>query len=316
MKGAQLMKTLARLHLAKLGGAILIAALAIAALPGIASADEEIQGTVQSINGTWNITVLDVNGYLDNVGLHQGTIINPTGLTLAPGMSVTILGYTDGNVFEANEIDTPYQYSGPPPVPIYYGPGWWYPGYAYGYGPSFSLVLAFGGGDRDDWVQREPWEGHWWAPAPVHPYVGFWMGHDWDGNWHPGPVAGWQGGAAWQGAPQRRYPEQHAYAGPATPTYRAPVYRAPVYRAPPPAPYPQRNATLPCSTIARRRSATLPCSTIARRSSATLPCSTIALPRNARTARSAQAPFTSRLARAVVAATREAAAANAARPKR
>src|SRR5579875_416368 len=237
MKGAQLMKTLARLHLAKLGGAILIAALAIAALPGIASADEEIQGTVQSINGTWNITVLDVNGYLDNVGLHQGTIINPTGLTLAPGMSVTILGYTDGNVFEANEIDTPYQYSGPPPVPIYYGPGWWYPGYAYGYGPSFSLVLAFGGGDRDDWVQREPWEGHWWAPAPVHPYVGFWMGHDWDGNWHPGPVAGWQGGAAWQGAPQRRYPEQHAYAGPATPTYRAPVYRAPVYRAPAPRTY-------------------------------------------------------------------------------
>jgi hypothetical protein len=221
------MKTLARLHPAKLGGAILIAALAIAALPGIASADEEIQGTVQSINGTWNITVLDVNGYLDNVGLHQGTIINPTGLTLAPGMSVTILGYADGNVFEANEIDTPYQYSGPAPVPIYYGPGWWYPGYTYGYGPSFSLVLAFGGGDDDDWVQPEPWEGHWWASTPVHPYVGFWMGRDWDGDWNPGPVAGWQGGAAWQGAVQRRYPEQHPSTRPVAPSYRAPVYRAP-----------------------------------------------------------------------------------------
>lgn len=204
------MKAFIRHHLARIGGGVLIATLAFAALPGFAMADEQIQGTIQSINGTWNITVEDVNGYLDNVGLHQGTIINPTGLTLAPGMSVTILGYTDGNVFQANEIDTPYQYSGPVPVPVYYGPAWWYPGYAFGYGPSFSLVLNFGG-DRDDfWIDRHPWGGHWWTPAPVHPYVGFWMGHHWDGDWH--------GGAAYT-APARRYPESHAYSRPEVRSY-------------------------------------------------------------------------------------------------
>ena len=219
------MNALIRHHLAKIGGAVLIATLAVAALPGLALADEQIQGTIQSINGTWNITVADVNGYLDNVGLHQGTIINPTGLTLAPGMSVTILGYTDGNVFQANEIDTPYQYSGPVPVPVYYGPAWWYPGYAFGYGPSFSLVLNFGGDGDDFWIDRHPWGGHWWAATPVHPYVGFWMGHYWDGNW--------QGGTVYT-PPARRYPESHAYSRPEVRSYARPeahVYRAPEARS-------------------------------------------------------------------------------------
>jgi hypothetical protein len=134
---------------------LLGAAIAAAALitPAIASAqdvppyasggDQQIQGTVSSINGTWNITVSDANGYSDSVQLHQGTIINPTGLTLEPGMSVTIDGYPDGSNFDAMEIDTPYQYQGPPPVAVYYGPGSWYPGYAYGWGPSFSLFFDF-----------------------------------------------------------------------------------------------------------------------------------------------------------------------------
>ncbi len=45
----------------------------------------------------------------------------------------------------------PYQYSGPAPVAVYYGPGSWYPGYAAGWGPSFSLV--FNTGSRS-WQQR------------------------------------------------------------------------------------------------------------------------------------------------------------------
>jgi hypothetical protein len=127
-----------------------IAAVAAAALfaPVIASAQdysngagEQIQGTIASINGTWNITVNDANGYRDSVALHQGTVINPTGLTLEPGMSVTIDGYGNGPDFEAMEIDTPYQYQGPAPVAEYYGPGTWYPGYADGWGPSFSLFF-------------------------------------------------------------------------------------------------------------------------------------------------------------------------------
>jgi hypothetical protein len=110
------------------------------------SRDESIQGRISSVNGTFNISVRDDRGFLDNVELHQGTIINPTGLTLATGMNVTILGVSNGGEFDATEIDTPYQYDGPLPVPYYYGPGWWYPGYGYGYGPSFGLSLFFGAG--------------------------------------------------------------------------------------------------------------------------------------------------------------------------
>jgi len=131
-------------------------AVATAALitPAIASAqnvpsyaaggDQQIRGTISNINGTWNIDVADANGYTDSVELHQGTIINPTGLTLEPGMSVTIDGYPDGSNFDATEIDTPYQYDGPQPVAVYYGQGAWYPGYAEGWGPSFSLVFDLG----------------------------------------------------------------------------------------------------------------------------------------------------------------------------
>lgn len=108
-----------------------------------AGADQQIQGTISSINGTWNITVADSDGYSDSVELHQGTIINPTGLTLQPGMTVTIDGYPDGSNFDAVEIDAPYQYAGPAPTAAYYGPGSWYPGYAYGWGPSFSLIFDF-----------------------------------------------------------------------------------------------------------------------------------------------------------------------------
>jgi len=134
----------------------LIAAVAAAALitPAVASAqdasyadsgaNQQIQGTVAAINGTWNISVDDANGYTDSVQLEQGTIINPTGLTLEPGMNVTIDGYADGQNFDALEIDTPYQYSGPAPVAVYYGPGDWYPGYANGWGPSFSLSFNVG----------------------------------------------------------------------------------------------------------------------------------------------------------------------------
>ena len=126
--------------------------------------EETIHGRIYSINATFNITITDDNGYMDNVDLHQGTIINPTGLTLAPGMEVTIVGYGNGSAFEAMEIDTPYAYAGPAPVSEYYGPGWWYPGYSYGYGPSFVLDFVFGGGggyryerhgfDRNFWAAR------------------------------------------------------------------------------------------------------------------------------------------------------------------
>jgi hypothetical protein len=165
------MNAIIKKYFRTVAGGVLAATLAVA-LPLAASAqaeDQQLQGTVQSINGTWNLTVLDSNGNLDNVELHQGTVINPTGLTLAPGMSVTVDGYDAGGQFDANVIQTPYQYSGPAPTPVYYGPGWWYPGFSYGYGPSFSLFIGTGGGP---WVYRQPWGGHWWVSTPVHTFVG------------------------------------------------------------------------------------------------------------------------------------------------
>lgn len=170
MKSAQgehkIMATHFSPHFNKITAALAAAVLGAGMLPAIASAqalpEGEIQGTVASINDTFNISVDDNRGSMDNIELHQGTIINPTGLTLEPGMAVTILGYGDGNQFDANEIDTPYSYGGAAPTPAYYGPGFWYPGFAYGYGPSFSLGLGNG-----PVVVREPWHGHWYDQRPI-----------------------------------------------------------------------------------------------------------------------------------------------------
>jgi hypothetical protein len=106
------------------------------------SADETIRGTVAAINGPYAISVRDARGFIDNVQLHQGTIINPTGLTLAPGQSVTILGRNDGRTFSANEIDTPYETV--EAVPLYPAYGYYGYPYPYGFGPSYHAGFRFG----------------------------------------------------------------------------------------------------------------------------------------------------------------------------
>jgi hypothetical protein len=100
------------------------------------SADQNIHGRIASFDGDYNLTVNDELGYIDNVRMHPGTIINPTGLMLAPGMVVSILGYNAGSYFSANEIDTPYQFEDG--VPYYASHPWDY------YGPSISLGFFFG----------------------------------------------------------------------------------------------------------------------------------------------------------------------------
>jgi hypothetical protein len=141
------------------------------AQPTTISTDETIHGRIRSVDGAFNISVDDDRGFVDSVELHQGTIINPTGLTLSAGMSVTILGTNGGSTFEANEIDTPYSYSGPLPTPVYYGPGYWAPGFAYGYGPSFSLAIVIGGGAGYSFAHHpfygRPWNGHGYFGAAV-----------------------------------------------------------------------------------------------------------------------------------------------------
>lgn len=59
-----------------------------------------ISGTVTSFSG-YNMTL---NGG-QSVSLHQGTVINPTGTTIQPGMNVVISGYPNGGTFNANEVD-------------------------------------------------------------------------------------------------------------------------------------------------------------------------------------------------------------------
>src|ERR1700680_3659613 len=107
-----------------------------------AGSDNSIKGRIQSIDGAYHLTVLDARGSVDSVQLHQGTIINPTGLSLATGMSVTITGYGAGSSFNANEIDTPYTYDGPT---VYYDP---YPAFGYGFGFGFGDDFRFRDGDR------------------------------------------------------------------------------------------------------------------------------------------------------------------------
>ena len=133
------------LFFAALAAAIIAAPVAAAAqdAPSYAqppqpaqSADEQIRGRVASFDGAYALSVRDERGFIDNVRLHQGTIINPTGLTLAPGMTVSVIGYNNGSYLSANEIDTPYQYDGG--VPYYAGHPWDY------YGPSVGLSFFFG----------------------------------------------------------------------------------------------------------------------------------------------------------------------------
>ena len=107
------------------------------------SEDQQIRGRIASFDGDYNLQINDDKGYVDNVQLHQGTIINPTGLELAPGMVVSILGYNAGQTFDANEIDTPYTFASG--VPYYAGHPWNY------YGPTIGLSFFFGGGGGSWW---------------------------------------------------------------------------------------------------------------------------------------------------------------------
>ncbi|MGP6157490.1 MAG: hypothetical protein ACLPYS_08290 [Vulcanimicrobiaceae bacterium] len=108
--------------------------------------EETIHGRIASIDGKYDVQVRDERGYVDRVRLHDGTIINPTGLTLAPGMDVSIIGHNAGGTFDANEIDTPYvAYGGwyPYPYPApYIGPAWDF-GFGFG-GPGYRFHGRWG----------------------------------------------------------------------------------------------------------------------------------------------------------------------------
>lgn len=125
------------------------------AVPSYGTADETIHGRISSFDGGYSLQLRDDRGFIDNVQLQQGTVINPTGIRLQPGMSVTIHGVNHGAALVASQIDTPYQqYSAVPvgpygyqayPYPLYAYPLYPYPVYGYPYGPSLSVGIGFGG---------------------------------------------------------------------------------------------------------------------------------------------------------------------------
>jgi hypothetical protein len=128
--------------------------------PGYASHDDQqIHGTIASLDGKYRVYVRDDRGYVDTVELHDGTVINPTGIPLEPGMPVTIYGRPNGKSFDANQIDAPndvsddngpgdYGYDAGPdagyvnPYPYYS----YYPAYALSYPAFISLGFGYGGG--------------------------------------------------------------------------------------------------------------------------------------------------------------------------
>jgi hypothetical protein len=116
-----------------------------------ANNEETIRGRIASLSGQFNLAVRDDRGFIDSVQMHPGTIINPTGLSLAPGMSVTILGYSRGKVFAANEIDTAYMES------YEYAPV-----YAYGADPYWDLNIGplYGGWGYGGWGHGGGGWGH------------------------------------------------------------------------------------------------------------------------------------------------------------
>jgi hypothetical protein len=107
-------------------------------VPGYAiGAERKIEGRITSIPGKYTIDVRDDHGYVDNVSLHPGTIINPTGITLQIGFHVTIYGEPKGSTFVANEIDTPYHY-----VPVAVAPAPYWAPYPY-YGPWVGFRFGY-----------------------------------------------------------------------------------------------------------------------------------------------------------------------------
>ncbi|MHB8153984.1 MAG: hypothetical protein ACYDGW_08725 [Vulcanimicrobiaceae bacterium] len=129
-------------------------AAGIAAVPATAAVPGQVtlKGTVTYFNGRYTMHVIKKNGNVDAVKLHQGTIINPTGLTLRPGMKVTILGVERHGVLHANEIDTPYRRYG------YMQPVGVMPYFGFGYGGFGDFGLMGSPGWISPYYPWGPWD--------------------------------------------------------------------------------------------------------------------------------------------------------------
>jgi hypothetical protein len=201
--------TIKKTTLALAAAAMLVAPIAASAepAPSYASQDEQIRGTIASIGGKYTVYVRDQRGYVDTVSLHDGTIINPTGLTLAPGQSVTVLGRSDGRAFDANEIDTPYNvddgdgYAAVDVAPYPYYDS--YPAYALSYPAFISLGFGFGGGYYGRGYYGGGYYGRGYYGGYGHGYYGGGYGH----GYYGGGYGRGYGGGYGSNENGRRYPQ-------------------------------------------------------------------------------------------------------------
>jgi len=81
------------------------------AVPANGDGNETVSGSITWFDGRFALQVRDDRGFIDNVQLRQGTVIDPTGLTLRTGMPVKIRGRNRGFVLVAEQIDSPVQSS-------------------------------------------------------------------------------------------------------------------------------------------------------------------------------------------------------------
>ncbi len=171
----------------------------------------KITGTISGFDGQWVVYMHDDRGYTDHITLHQGTIINPTGIKLLEGMKVTVYGYADGSTFQANAFEVAYspysQYYTADGNPAYgygdsgygdsgYGYGSPY-GYGYGYAPyGLGIGINWGWGWGWGWPGYWGYPGYWggyWGGYPCcyggYPYRGYYPGryrYPGRGGWYPG----------------------------------------------------------------------------------------------------------------------------------
>lgn len=68
-----------------------------------------IIGLICAVHGKYGLNVRTGRDRVETVSLHRGTIINPTGLQLFPGMLVVIGGRSNGTSFDADTIDAPVE---------------------------------------------------------------------------------------------------------------------------------------------------------------------------------------------------------------
>ena len=192
-------------------------------------------------------------------------MINPRGLTLSVGMTVTIYGFAAGSTFSADEIDSASQYGAAGSGSTYYNS---YPDYDYGYGQYYPALPVESVTAVQQPIVVQPPPGAVRRIEP--PHANRPLRHPLDGKDDPPslppyavpPTAfrassipgrtaaapdrssdrAWSAPNRASAAPDRAQAPAPQYHAPA-PEYHAPP--APEYHAPPPPPPPQRSEPAP-----------------------------------------------------------------------